>query len=273
MISALGSAHIYQALLLILVLFLGMTINVEPSNQWSASTYGDIHNISHPFRLTSNQDGSIFDLSCEDNRTVRHFVDGRYYVQSINYSTHQIRLIDDGLQKDNYSSLPHYSSSLGRYNNQSILVIVNCSKPVSSPFYIAFSPCIKGSYSSNTSSNWNLYALLNPNASDVRDFCNISRWTWTDYSGLKEHINSSSYNYELIHSIMADGFTLHYVSLWKKTSFCYFDWYGYFHFHSYFRSRRFLFSYVGVEVCGSKYYQGSVLDDIAFGLLGILQYH
>ncbi|KAL3714272.1 hypothetical protein ACJRO7_006237 [Eucalyptus globulus] len=259
MISPLGSTHIYQVLLLIPVLFLGMTSDVELSNRWSTSSCGDIHNISCLFRLTSNPVGSIFDLTCEDNRTILHSVYSRYYVQSINYSARQIRLIDDDLQKDNCSSLPHYSPLLLRYYNQSALVIVNCSKPVSSPFYIAFDPCIKGSYSSNTSSNWNLYALLNPNALDVRDFCNISRWTWTDYFGPKEHINSSSYNYKLIHSIMADGFVIQHgdPSLWKKTSFYYFDLYRYFHFYNYFRSCRLLVSSDGVEVCRSNYYQGS----------------
>lgn len=258
MISALSSTHIYQVLLLVLVLFLGMTSNVEPGNRWSTSSCGDIRNISHPFRLTSNPDGSMYSLTCEDNRTVCYLIDGRYYVQSINYSVGQIKLVDDGLQKDNCSSLPRYSLSLSRSYNRSILVIVNCSKPVSSPFYIAFGPCIKGSYSSNTSLHWNLYALLNPNESDVRDFCNISGWTWTDYFGPKEHINSSSYNYELIHSIISDGFVFHYGDpvLWKRTSFCYFDLYRYFHFYNYFRSLR-LSNSVGTEVCESKYYEGS----------------
>ncbi|KAL3746017.1 hypothetical protein ACJRO7_015029 [Eucalyptus globulus] len=266
MISALGSMHIHQVLLLVLVLFLVMISNVEPSNQWSASSCGDIHNISYPFRLISNSKGEVYDLTCEDNRTIFYYGDGRYYVQSINYSASQIRLVDVGLQKDNCSSLPHYSWLISPYKNRSALVIVNCSKPVSSPFYIAFGPCIKGSHSSNTLSNWNLYALLNPNASDVRDFCNINRWTWTDYFGFQEHINSSSYNYELIHSIMADGFVIHYGSRFplKRTSFCYFDLYGRFHFYRYFYSRRLSWSSDGGEVCTSKYYRGSVLDDIAF---------
>ncbi|XP_030445923.1 uncharacterized protein LOC115668651 [Syzygium oleosum] len=252
---ALGSMNTCQVLLLILAQFLAMTNYVEPSNQQCvASSCGDIRNISYPFQLKSVPKGcgdSYHKLACENNHTIRYILDSRFYVVSINYSTRQVRYVDDGLQKDNCSSLPR-NALLGNrlnstYYNQSTLVIVNCSKPISSPFYIATSPCIKGSYSSNTSSNWSLYALLNPKASDLRDFCNISRWTWTDYFGVGEHINSSFYNYELIHSIMANGFVgrYHVHVPEKKTFFCYFDLYGSFHFYNHFYSRRLFNSYTG----------------------------
>ncbi|KAL3714376.1 hypothetical protein ACJRO7_006323 [Eucalyptus globulus] len=228
---------IYQVLLLILVLFLAMTSNVELSDRQCTSSCGDIHNIRYPFRLRSDPKrcgDSKYKLTCEDNHTVLHFRDGRYYVQSINYSTHQIRLIDNGLQKDNCSSLPSHSrASWALYNSKifydpnnpyymargGLLIIVNFSKPVSSLLYIATAPCIEGSNSFNTSSNWNLYALINPKALDVKDFCTISRWTWVSIDfGDKEQINSSSYNYERIHNIMADGF--------DPTFFCFFDFYS-----------------------------------------------
>ncbi|XP_048137786.1 uncharacterized protein LOC125315841 [Rhodamnia argentea] len=265
MINALSSMDICQAFLPAFVLFLAMTTSVEPSNRRSASSCGDIGNISHLFSLKSNPnrwgiDG--FDLTCEDNRTVWYFSDNRLYVQSIDYTARRIRLVDDGLQKDNCLSLPH-NSLLGYGfnsvdNNGSTLVIMNCSKPVSSPFYIATGPCIEGSYSSrsNTSLNWNLHALLNPKASDVRDFCNISRWTWTDHFAVGQRINSSSYNNELIHSIMTDGFVFSYVN-WKNTFFCYFDFYSYFHLRKIFFSFRFSMSSInGGQVCGYKYYWG-----------------
>lgn len=238
--------NICKVLLLTLVLFLVMTSNVESSNRQSTSSCGDIHNISDPFQLKSNPKRggfSMYDMTCEDNRTIMYLLDGRYYVLSINYTTgldflaSLIKVVEEGLQKDNCSTLPHYSLLMnGKGENYyqrnfiiggaTDLVIVNCSKPVSSPFYIATDPCIEGSKSSNTSSYWNLYALVNPKVSDVWDFCTIHSWTWVsyDFSG-EEHNNSSSYNYEHIHNIMADGFVLYPATL-KSGFFCSFDFYS-----------------------------------------------
>ncbi|XP_039173654.1 rust resistance kinase Lr10-like [Eucalyptus grandis] len=172
-----------------------MTSTTKLSNPlYVASSCGDIHNISNPFRLKSDPEGcdlSKYELACEDNRIVLYSNGGRYYVLSINYYSSEIRLVDDGIQKGNCSSLPHLHIS--RDNRISgpelyiasnrVMVIMNCSKPVSSSFYIAINPsCIVGSYSSNTSSSWKLYALANPKASDVRDFCTIRSWTRVRYS-------------------------------------------------------------------------------------------
>ncbi|XP_018720673.2 uncharacterized protein LOC108956138 [Eucalyptus grandis] len=258
--NALRSMNIYRVLLLTLILVLAMTCSVESKQQCFTSSCGNIHNISYPFRLKTDPKGCGemgFELICEDNQVVSYADDGRYYVQSINYSTRQVRLVNDGLQKDNCSSFPRSSLLLSSYFNQSALVIVNCSKTISSPFYIATGPCTEGLYSSNTSSNWNLYALVNPKVSDVGDFCNIYNWTWTDYFGVGEHINSSSYNYKLIHSIMADGFVIHFRMPPKKNFFCYFDWYGYFHLYRHFYSNRLANSDIGGLVCRSIYYYGS----------------
>ncbi|XP_010034905.2 rust resistance kinase Lr10-like [Eucalyptus grandis] len=237
MINALGSMNIYRVLLLILVLLQAMMCSVESSQRCVASSCGDIRNISFPFRLKGDPiecGNSKFELTCEDNHTVLYFDDGRYYVESINYTAGQIKLVDDGLQKDNCLSLPRHSWVLYNLTNSNspywqidnnLLVITNCSKPVSSPFYIANGPCMKGSYSSSTSSNWNLYALVNPKASYIMDFCTIHSLTWVAYNfGSEEQINSSSYNYKLIHNIMADGFSLEFdVSSSKKVFFCFFD--------------------------------------------------
>ncbi|XP_039173665.1 rust resistance kinase Lr10-like [Eucalyptus grandis] len=251
-----------------------MTSIAKPSNQLCvASSCGDIRNISNPFRLKSDLKGcgdSNHELACEDNRTLLYLDGGRYYVLSINYSSRQIGLVDDGIHKGNCSSLPRHQLThdglFGKYNNGfTSVVIVNCSKPVSSSFYIAINPsCIVGSYSSNTSLSWKLYALANlkAKASDVRDFCTIHNSTWvSNYSGYNEQINSSLHNYELIHDIMANGFFLNFVGILhlscasdfgnilvgqrcilatKKIFFCLFD------FGSIFTG----------QVCGFKYYDG-----------------
>ncbi|XP_039160369.1 uncharacterized protein LOC120289487 [Eucalyptus grandis] len=256
MINALGSMNIYQVLLLTLVLFLAMTRNVEPSNRSSASSCGNIHNINDPFRLKSNPKKwgvSIYNLACENNRTVVYLFGGRYYVQSINYDSGHIRVVEDGLQKDNCSSLPRYSLlSSRRYRdylqshsdvayNENTLVIVNCSKPVSSPSYITTSPCIEAPYSPNTSSYWNLYALVDQQVSDVWDFCTIHSWTWVSSDFWAEGlINSGSSNYGRIHDIMANGFRLNfYQSSGIKAFLCFFDFFS---------------VYGGFTGCGSDYY-------------------
>ncbi|KAL3714379.1 hypothetical protein ACJRO7_006326 [Eucalyptus globulus] len=277
MTNVLGSMNIYQVLLLTLVLFPAMTSNVESSNQQCIpSSCGDIRNIRFPFQLKSDPQGcgvATYELACEDNRTVLNFFNGQYYVQFINYTKEQIRLVDGGLQRDNCSSLPHHDFNrisymsvpyVGLYENN-ILVIVNCSKLVSSPFYIATDPCIKGLYSTNTSLNWNLYALVNPNVSDVRDFCTISSRTWVSHNFGGGQAHNSSFNYKQIHNIMADGFVLRYViSSWKQTFFCYFDIYGYFRLNRYFYSKRLDDSRNGGQACTSMYYFGGIQDDIAF---------
>ncbi|XP_048138763.1 uncharacterized protein LOC125316028 [Rhodamnia argentea] len=259
MINALSSMNIHQVLLLILVLLQAITCCVEGRRRCYASSCGDIHNISYPFRLKSDPNGcgdSKHELTCEDNHTVLRLEGGRYYVQSINYIDGLIRLVDDGLQKDNCSSLPSHSwalYNLEKYNLENrvipnrpyniydsrTLVIVNCSKQVSSSSYITTGPCTAGSYSSNASLNWNLYALVDPKASDVKEFCNISGWT---YFGGEQQITSSSYNYKLIHDIMADGFDLSfYETSLKKTFLCFFDFYS---------------IYMGGAGCGSVYFYG-----------------
>ncbi|XP_030549133.2 rust resistance kinase Lr10-like [Rhodamnia argentea] len=271
MVYALASMNIRPVLLLILALFVAMTSGDESRRRCFPSSCGDIRNISFPFRLKSDPKGcGLIELACEDNRTIYYVKKARYYMQSIDYSNRLVKFVDDGLQRDNCSSLPRYSLLGYGYNgtarNVSTLVIVNCSERVDSPFYIATGSCVKGPHSSNTSLNWNLYALVNPKASYIQDFCTIQYWTWVSYNfGGEEQINSSSYNYERIHNIMADGFVIHFGNgTWKITFFCYFDLYHRLHFNRYFRSRRLVNSYSGGLVCGTQYYKGGVLDDIAF---------
>ena len=55
----------------------------------SASSCGNIHNISFPFRFKRDPENCgypWYELSCENNRMVRYLRGGKYYVQVINYS-------------------------------------------------------------------------------------------------------------------------------------------------------------------------------------------
>jgi hypothetical protein len=153
------------------------------------SSCGNIHNISYPFWL--NGDPTIcgdpkYNLSCENNQTVLYLYDGRYYVQEIDYNNYTIRVVDSGIQKDNYSFIPRYSLGSSNFSlrdpytpsypsiqvsseadqssyscnvrggfddlhYQRYMVFVNCEKQVKSRLYLDISTCFKnGVYSSNS---------------------------------------------------------------------------------------------------------------------------
>jgi hypothetical protein len=162
--------------------------SANDSHHHCRSSCGNIHNIKYPFWL--NGDPTIcgdqrYNLSCEYNQTVLYLYNGRYYVREINYSSYTIRVIDSGIQKDNYSFIPRYS--LGESNFSSgddsytlrpmrmqrlynliapsydcpgsddfdhqttYMVFVNCEKQVKSRLYLDISTCFKnGVYSSNS---------------------------------------------------------------------------------------------------------------------------
>jgi hypothetical protein len=160
--------------------------SANDSHHHCRSSCGNIHNIRYPFWLIG--DPTIcghrrYNLSCEYNQTMLYLYDGRYYVREINYSSYTIRVIDSGIQKDNYSFIPRYS--LGKSNfssgddsytlrpmnmqslyyligptydcpgsdgfDQTYMVFVNCEKQVKSRLYLDISTCFKnGVYSSNS---------------------------------------------------------------------------------------------------------------------------
>ncbi|XP_059441788.1 uncharacterized protein LOC132174102 [Corylus avellana] len=75
------------------------------------SSCGNIQNISYPFRLKGDPPicgDQRYNLSCENNQTVLYLYAGKYYVQEINYSSYTIRVVDPGIQKDNFSSISRY---------------------------------------------------------------------------------------------------------------------------------------------------------------------
>ncbi|XP_047325568.1 LEAF RUST 10 DISEASE-RESISTANCE LOCUS RECEPTOR-LIKE PROTEIN KINASE-like 2.5 [Impatiens glandulifera] len=72
-------------------------------------------NVSYPFRFRGDPEGcgiQDFELECENERTVLYIGTARYYVLGINYDKGTIRLIDEGIQMGNYSSLPIHNPSL-----------------------------------------------------------------------------------------------------------------------------------------------------------------
>ncbi|XP_035539986.1 uncharacterized protein LOC108997208 isoform X1 [Juglans regia] len=136
-------------------------------NNCPPSSCGNILNISNPFRLTSdpsNCGDQRYELSCdENNQTMLTLFGGKYYVRQINYNNHMIRVVDSGVQEDNYSFIPLYSLNHGNFSRWgcktystyeaswwntstrqykfkdlsiNVMVIVNCEKPVMNSSYL-----------------------------------------------------------------------------------------------------------------------------------------
>lgn len=130
-----------------------------------SSSCGNIK-ITFPFILKSHQQNctrETIPLTCENNITLLHKESGTYIVQSIDYNSLTIRLVDATLHHtNNCSSLPQ--SSLSPYNAShysQILILfifiyqrnpphqsfifVKCGHRVRSPRYLDTGPCINGS--------------------------------------------------------------------------------------------------------------------------------
>ncbi|XP_018859389.2 uncharacterized protein LOC109021247 [Juglans regia] len=121
------------------------------------SSCGNIPNISYPFRLkgdSPNCGDQGYELSCDDNNHTLLFLNGsKYYVSQINYNNYTFRIVDSGIQEDNYSFIPRYFlnnqnfsmlrlsgwdqyleygsiDSLRLRTVSKVVAIVNCEKPV-----------------------------------------------------------------------------------------------------------------------------------------------
>ncbi|GMN51710.1 hypothetical protein TIFTF001_020858 [Ficus carica] len=129
-----------------------------------SSSCGNIHNITFPFRLTTDPIScgiSSYELSCKNNRTLTgyNFVSEDYYVEAINYNNYTIRLVPSNVQKDNCSSLPTKPWSFYNFwefkipfcihaeKISELVLFLRCKKPVVSPLYIDTAPCISQNHS------------------------------------------------------------------------------------------------------------------------------
>ncbi|GMY20151.1 rust resistance kinase Lr10-like isoform X2 [Fagus crenata] len=198
--------------LIALVLF-HESCSSEDNQHCPPSSCGNIHNISYPFRLRTDPItcGDLsYNLSCENNHTVLYLFEGKYDVQTINYNNYTIRIVDSGIQKQNYTpaySLNHYNFSFGTdglgsaystiqlkrtvvfrrilgYPLTRSVVFMSCENPVNSPFYLDTSTCIdNGEDSSNTSishsKRYNRYAIAGTTKEkDVEDSCKVDQTTF-----------------------------------------------------------------------------------------------
>ncbi|KAF3974429.1 hypothetical protein CMV_002252 [Castanea mollissima] len=207
----------------------------------SASSCGNIHNISFPFRLKTDPENCgdfSYNLSCENNRTVLYISRGKYYVQEISYNNYTIRIVDSGIHKDNYFSFstPTHSSSrydlnfhspyytylqkgtkvnYGHLELSRSLVLMSCEKPVNSPLYLDTSTC---NYNDNSSSisdskRYRYVKVGRTNVSEVEESCKVEKMFRTSWPrsadsniACKDVHNELVYGFELswLYSICAD---------------------------------------------------------------------
>ncbi|KAM4076129.1 hypothetical protein ACJW30_12G039700 [Castanea mollissima] len=186
----------------------------------SASSCGNIHNISFPFRLNTDPENCgdpRYELSCENNHTVLLYLcGGKYFVQEISYNNYTIRIVDSGMHKDNYFSFstPTYSLSLHKFsleyvdtptyttdlwkgtdlpndtvlfNNPQLsrsLALMSCEKPVNSPLYLDTSTCNFNDNSSSISDSKRRYRYVKvgrTKASEVEDSCQVEKMFLTSW--------------------------------------------------------------------------------------------
>ncbi|KAK7858148.1 uncharacterized protein LOC111985843 [Quercus suber] len=173
-------------------------------HQCAPSSCGNIRNISCPFRLKSDPQACgdpTYELSCENNHTVLYLFEGKHYVQEINYNNFTIRVVDSGIQEDNYFSTPSYSLYLYNFSFQQpalpydmrnpysysrSVVFMSCEKPVNTPFYLDTSTCNEnGEYSSNSSishsKRYKYVTIIGDRirAKDVEDSCRLEQMVLT----------------------------------------------------------------------------------------------
>ncbi|KAG6655981.1 probable receptor-like protein kinase At5g39020 [Carya illinoinensis] len=217
---------------IVLVLLVHQTFGVKDGDH-CATSCGNIHNISSPFRLRDQPADCgkpYFNLACEDNQTVLYLFAGKYYVQEIDYSNKTIRVVESGIQKDNYSSIPRYFLNydsfsaldtpyyLYSYRNPSAVAFLNCEKPMNPGIYLNKSTCFEsGVYSASNSTNNLTQSKLGfdyvtygwTKASDVVDeSCQVEQIVWTSEQGQLPDDDERNLSCTDYHNKLAYGFQL-----------------------------------------------------------------
>ena len=156
---------------------LAISATVNGNQTCGPSSYGEIRNISNPFRLEGDPSecgDPDYELVCKNNRTMIKLGDGKYYVANINYHHSTIRVVDPGVKKGNCLSTPLFSAVLDdisitsyRINWEEVInttVLMKCEGPISDGNYIPITPCnvtsSSSSYSSSSQPYNYVYALV-----------------------------------------------------------------------------------------------------------------
>ncbi|WOH06679.1 hypothetical protein DCAR_0626107 [Daucus carota subsp. sativus] len=210
-----------------------LVISVLSFKAYSAPlSCGNVREIRCPFQLkgdNQNCKGSSYEFSCENNRTILHLSPDnmQYFVEDINYDNSSLLVVDPGIKKDNYSSLPLYSmqeepSIRGNipleYLNQPV-TFLSCHTPAVSSQYINIT-----SIASSSLYKYSYVVTGRITLSQVEGDCEVTKLAWVsrEWPILKTDnyltINFSELpitNFSELHDGMAYGFKMD----WSKI-FC-----------------------------------------------------
>ncbi|KAL2550715.1 Protein kinase superfamily protein [Forsythia ovata] len=178
-----------------LILFLCYTTSCQAQNNSFCvpSSCGDI-SIRYPFRLKADPENCghtepIFTLECQKNSTILSSKSQRYNVLAINYNNFTIRIADPGLDRDNSSSCPIYSSvdndlsSSYMYlaSSQSV-TLLNYISLINNSLYIENPYCGNKSTFSNSSNILSYFVIGSILGSDLEESCTFDTVVLTSSS-------------------------------------------------------------------------------------------
>ncbi|KAG6700764.1 hypothetical protein I3842_08G129700 [Carya illinoinensis] len=228
------------------------------------SSCGNIPNIRYPFRLKGDPPkcgDQRYELSCDDNNhTLLSLHGSKYYVNQINYSDYTIRIVDSGIQENNYSFIPRYFLNYGNLSwpiwdlapiygtphspvltkplQSEVVVIVNCEKSVTlaSSIYQVSTNCSDINNKSGSSSNSSfsqyskryIYLIVGYGAKvmDVEESCTIEQTSLILWPGAIIRITNNSTCTDL-RNLFSYGFVLSWYPIYcgscSKYEFCYID--------------------------------------------------
>ncbi|KAJ7002559.1 hypothetical protein NC653_007910 [Populus alba x Populus x berolinensis] len=187
----------YPALLLLVILAGHQSCSARKNSVYCApSSCGNIHNISFPFRLSTDPNScgnKKYERTCENNRPALYWKGVKYYVQAIDYSNFTIRVVDADIQKDDCFSIPRHSLILDFSDNfylpyylsenTSTFVLMSCPNPIQSPLHytVNASSCKNGStlFNSHNMEGYSSYVLIDSSLGAIPDSCRVNLMYYT----------------------------------------------------------------------------------------------
>ena len=198
----------YPALLFLVFLAGHQSCSARKNSVYCApSSCGNIHNISFPFRLSTDPNScgnKKYELSCENNRPALYLKNkgAKYYVQAIDYSNFTIRVVDADVQKDDCFSIPRHSlivdpsSDTSQYHmdylpyeifwldnfylyNFTTFIFISCPNPILkgySDYIVDTSSCKNGSslFNSHNMEGYSSYVVIGYFFGEIPDSCHVN---------------------------------------------------------------------------------------------------
>lgn len=184
------------------------------------SSCGNVQNIRCPFYLQGHEQNcnSIsYELLCKNNRTSLEFRGISFFVEDINYDEFSFLVVDPGIKKNDYSSLPRYSMEEDPYiePNKRLdelnvpITFLNCQAPANSRQYMNITSIV----SSTSLYKFSYVTGGKMMLSQVEENCQVTKMAWVSstWPHLKDVSFSSSWftnNFSELHDGMAYGFKI-----------------------------------------------------------------